>query len=160
MRIEAFHACLIRVKTLSNDSNSQKGGVVKFHTCCGGAADTLPRGSALAQVPLLPISGVPYQFPSPPGSKLFGMKVSLWWVICNIIERILFKRLVTLTSTAELYFQSCSSRFISCIGWFTSGNCTFEKILCSLDLRNNLYYDVSIAGEVPEETVFLQASDE
>ena len=60
----------------SNDGNSQKGGVVKFHTCCGGAADTLPRGSALAQVPLLPMSGVPYQFPSPPGSKLFGMKVS------------------------------------------------------------------------------------
>ena len=58
----------------SNNGNFKKGGV-KFHTCCGGAADTLPRGSGLAQVPLLPISGVPYQFPSPPGSKLFGMKV-------------------------------------------------------------------------------------
>ena len=93
----------------SNDGNSQKGGVVKFHTCCGGAADTLPRGSALAQVPLLPMSGVPYQFPSPPGSKLFGMKVSPW-LLFNIKERILLfhHRPVTLTSTAELSFQLCS----------------------------------------------------
>ena len=39
-------------------------------------------------------------------------------------------------------------------------NCMMDTILCSLNLRNNLYYDVSIAGEVPEETVFLQASEE
>ena len=42
-------------------------GSVKFHTCCGGAADTLPRGAT----PLLPISA-----PAPPGSKLLGMKAS------------------------------------------------------------------------------------
>ena len=60
-----------------NDNNFQKGGV-RFHTCCGGAADTLPRGSAGAHVPLLPLAGAAgasTPFPSPPGSKLFGMKV-------------------------------------------------------------------------------------
>ena len=164
MRIEAFHACLIWVKTLMmvilrRAESSSSTRVVEEPQTRYHVAQLWPK-CLYFQCQASPINSLRLLAQSSLGWRLvhdecfsistLRMNLSLSSKASDIdkYSRVVFPIMFL---TFHLMYWMIYLRYL---------NCMMDTILCSLNLRNNLYYDVSIAGEVPEETVFLQASEE